>query len=74
MIGEFETMHSGWCGRYEMDRYCVTYVWDDGENTGIYTAVNLTKKQAEHRMKSLEKDYPSLVKYACMAKMVEVIR
>lgn len=75
LLGEFEENRPyEWCGRYEMERYCITYVWDDGEMIGVKTITNLTLKQAKHKMMSLEKEYPSFVKHAIMAKMVEEIR
>lgn len=75
MIGRLEEKRSNPQSRtYEMERYCITYVWDDGELTGITTITNLTLKQAKEEMTNLEKGYPSLIKYAVMAKMIEVIK
>ena len=74
LLGEFKEMDSNWCGRYELERFCITYIWDDGEIIGVSTITNLTLKQAKRKMAVLEKEYPSLVKKAIMAKMVEVIK
>lgn len=75
MVGEFEvTQSKNYCGRYEMERYCISYLWDDGESTGVHTITNLTMKQAKYKMRILEREYPYFVKHAIMAKMMEVIR
>ena len=75
MIGRLEEKRSApKFGIYEMERYCITYVWDDGELTGITTITNLTLEQAENEMLNLEKAYQTLIKYAVMAKMLEVIK
>ena len=56
-----------------LERYTISYVWDDGELTGVDVINNLSYKEAKGMMRDFEKMYPHFIKKAVMAKMLEVI-
>lgn len=73
MVGKYESRFVGNKTRCLLERYTVSYVYDDGEETGVHVINNLTYSEAKGIMRGLERRYPSFTKKAVMAKMVEVI-
>lgn len=73
MKGHYEERLSGNHTTHYLERYTVSYVWDDGEETGVEVINNLTYREAKSIMRNLEGMYPHFTKKAVMAKMLEVI-
>lgn len=73
MIGHYEDKPLGIHTTRYLERYTVSYVWDDGELTGVEVVNNLSYNEAKSFMRNLESMYPHFTKKAVMAKMVEVI-
>ena len=73
MIGHYEDKPVGIHTTRYLERYTVSYVWDDGELTGVDVVNNLSYNEAKSFMRNLEGMYPHFIKKAVMPKMVEVI-
>lgn len=73
MIGNYIDAPTGNHTTRYLERYTISYVWDDGELTGVEVINNLSYNQAKTTMRDFENMYPHFIKKAVMAKMVEVI-
>lgn len=73
MLGHYEDKPAGNHTARYLERYTISYVWDDGEQTGVEVINNLPYSGAKSFMRNLEGMYPHFIKKAAMAKMVEVI-
>lgn len=73
MIGIYEDRLTGNHTTRYLERYTISYVWDNGELSAVEVINNLSYKEAKSMMRDLEKSYPHFIKKAVMAKMLEVI-
>lgn len=73
MIGHYTDKPYGNHTTLYLEKYTISYVWDDGELTGVEVINNLSYKEAKGTMRDFEKMYPHFIKKAVMAKMLEVI-
>ena len=73
MMGHYNDRPIGNHTTRYLKRYTVSYVWDDGELTGVEVTNNLSYNEAKSFMRDLESMYPHFIKKAVMAEMVEVI-